>query len=377
MTQKIDILIIGAGLSGCTIAERCANALGLKIMLVDRRNHIAGNCYDAYRDNGILTHKYGPHYFRTNNPSLIEYLSEFTDWLAGNYIVNSFVDGTLFPFPINLNTLEMFFHTKLDSQTAKQLLEKESENINGPLNSEDFVLSRIGRKMYEAFYLNYTLKQWGIHPRELEASVCGRIPVRFNRDNRYVDHHFQLMPVQGYTAMMQRMINHPNIHLLLNTDYKELDLSKIPCVVYSGPIDEYFNYCYGQLPWRSLRFEYKDFDQEYVQPCVQINYPNEHEYTRSVEIKHVTGQKHLCTTMAYEYPTSQGEPYYPIPAPENRMLYEKYKALAIIETRENNVYFTGRLAEYAYLNMDEVIEKALIVFEEIKLNHETSHLILK
>lgn len=377
MTQNIDILIIGAGLSGCTIAERCANVLGLNVLLVDRRNHIAGNCYDAYRDNGILTHKYGPHYFRTNNPSLIEYLSEFTEWLAGNYIVNSFVDGTLFPFPINLNTLEMFFQTQLDAQTAKQLLEKERENINCPLNSEDFVLSRIGRKMYEAFYLNYTLKQWGIHPRKLEASVCGRIPVRLNRDNRYVDHHFQLMPEKGYTAMMQRMINHPNINLLLNTDYKELDLSKIPCVVYSGPIDEYFNYCYGQLPWRSLRFEYKDFDQEYVQPCVQINYPNEHEYTRSVEIKHVTGQKNLSTTVAYEYPTSQGESYYPIPALQNRLLYEKYKALANNETRNKNVYFTGRLAEYAYLNMDEVIEKALIVFEEIKLKHETSHLILK
>lgn len=374
--RNIDLVVVGAGLSGCVLAERAAYKLGLNVLLLDRRNHIAGNCYDAYRNNGVLTHQYGPHYFRTNNPSLIDYLSNFTNWIAGNYIVKSSYQNQLFPFPINLDTLEQFFGVPLDGAIARKFLDDEKVEIENPANSEEFVLSRVGQQLYEAFYLNYTLKQWGKHPRELEPSVCGRIPVRFDRDHRYVDHRYQLMPAQGYTAMMQKMINHPNIHLLLNTDYRDINLSEIPYVVYTGPIDEYFNYCYGQLPWRSLKFEYKDFEQEQVQPCVQINYPNEHAFTRTVEIKQVTGQKHPCTTIAYEYPCAEGDPYYPIPAAENRALYERYKALAEIETREKNVFFTGRLAEYAYLNMDEVIERALNVFEQIRGKIESEKLIV-
>jgi len=366
MLQNIDLIVVGAGLSGCVIAERAAKLLNWKVLIVERRDHIAGNCFDKHMENGVLVHQYGPHYFRTNNPTLIDYLSKFTSWIEGNYVVKSSFNNQLYAFPINLDTLEQFFGQTLDAEKAKELLEKRREKIESPKNSEEFVWSRVGKEMYNAFYLNYTLKQWGKHPKELETSVCGRIPVRFNRDNRYVDHQYQLMPAYGYTAMMQSMINHPNIHLLLNTDYREINLSEIPCVVYTGPIDDYFNYCYGSLPWRSLQFEYKDVAEEYVQPCVQINYPNEHDYTRSVEVKHVTGQKHPRTTIAYEYPCEQGEPYYPIPATENRLLYEKYKALAEIETREKNVFFTGRLAEYAYLNMDEVIERAFMVFEEIK-----------
>lgn len=372
-----NIIVVGAGLSGCVLAERAAQKLGLNVLLLDRRNHIAGNCYDTYRNNGVLTHQYGPHYFRTNNPTLVAYLSKFTDWIEGNYIVKSSYQNHLFPFPINLDTLEQFFGVPMDAAIATKFLDDEKVENENPANSEEFVLSRVGRQLYEAFYLNYTLKQWGKHPRELEPSVCGRIPVRFNRDNRYVDHRYQLMPAQGYTAMMQKMIDHPNIHVLLNTDIRDINLSEIPYVVYTGPIDEYFNYCYGQLPWRSLTFEYTDYEQEKIQPCVQINYPNEHACTRTVEIKHVTGQKHPCTTIAYEYPCAKGEPYYPIPAAENRALYERYKALAEIETREKNVFFTGRLAEYAYLNMDEVIERALNVFEKIKRINETSRLIFK
>jgi len=375
MSKNLDLVIIGAGLSGCVIAERAAKLLNWKVQIIERRNHIAGNCFDKYIENGVLVHQYGPHYFRTNNPTLMDYLSKFTSWIEGNYVVKSSFNNQLYPFPINLDTLELFFEQTLDVEKAKELLEEKREKIESPKNSEEFVLSRVGIEMYNAFYLNYTLKQWDTHPKELETSVCGRIPIRLNRDDRYVEHKYQIMPKEGYTAMMQNMINHPNIHLLLNTDYREINLSEIPCVVYTGPIDEYFNYCYGQLPWRSLKFEYKDFEQELVQPCVQINYPNEHAYTRTVEIKHVTGQKHPCTTITYEYPCSEGEPYYPIPASENRQLYERYKVLAEIETREKNVFFTGRLAEYAYLNMDEVIERALNVFEEIKSKSEASHLI--
>lgn len=370
MIRDLDLIVVGTGLSGCVIAEQVANKLGWKVLIIERRSHIAGNCFDKYMENGVLVHQYGPHYFRTNNPTLIDYLSKFTSWIEGNYVVKSSFNGKLYPFPINLDTLEQFFQQSLNSSSAENLLKKEIKAFSQRANSEEFVLSCVGQRLYDAFYLNYTLKQWDKHPRELEPSVCGRIPVRFNRDNRYVEHKYQFMPAQGYTAMIQKMIDHRNIHLLLNTDYREINLSKIPCVVYTGPVDEYFNYCYGKLPWRSLQFEYKNIEQEYVQPCVQINYPNEHDYTRSVEIKHVTGQKHPKTTIAYEYPCAQGEPYYPIPAPENRALYAKYKALAEIETRKKKVYFTGRLAEYAYLNMDEVIEKALGVFEEIKLKSE-------
>jgi len=366
MSKKIGLIVVGAGLSGCVIAEQAAKLLNCNVLIVERRNHIAGNCFDKYMENGILVHQYGPHYFRTNNSELVDYLSKFTSWIEGDYVVKSSINDQLYPFPINLDTLEQFFSQTLDSEKAKSLLEEKREKINKPVNSEEYVLSKVGREMYEAFYKNYTLKQWDKHPREMDASVCGRIPVRFNRDYRYVEHTFQIIPKDGYTTMIQNIINHPNIRVLLNTDYKKLNVKSCKTIVYTGAIDEYFEYSLGRLPWRSLKFEYKEFDQEFLQPCVQINYPNEHEYTRSVEIKHVTKQVHPKTIVAYEYPTANGEPYYPIPASENRVLYERYKELAEKETIDKNVYFVGRLAEYAYLNMDEVIERALKTFEKIK-----------
>jgi len=366
MANKYDAVIVGAGLSGCVLAERIANELNKKILLIDRRNHIAGNCYDSYMNNGVLVHRYGPHYFRTNKLELIDYLSNFTSWIDGNYVVKSLYEGKLYPFPINLDTLEQFFQRPLTIDTAQKLLEEQREHIAQPKNSEEFVLSQVGQRLYKAFYLNYTTKQWGKHPRELSASVCGRIPIRLNRYNHYVDHQFQIMPANGYTVMVQRMIDHPNIDLRLNIDFKKINMADIPMTIYTGAIDEYFNNCYGPLPWRSLKFKYRNIEQEYVQPCVQINYPNEHEYTRTIEIKHVTGQKNPQTTLIYEYPSVEGEPYYPVPTLENRLLYEKYKSLAEKENFEKNVYFTGRLAQYAYFNMDEVIEEALNVFEKVK-----------
>jgi len=368
MIENIDLVIIGAGLSGCVIAERAAKILNWKVLIIEKRNHIAGNCYDRTMENGIMIHQYGPHYFRTNSSQLVDYLSAFTSWIEGNYVVKSLYNSELYPFPINLDTLEQFFRLLLDPDKAKELLEFKRDKIEHPQNSEELVLSRVGREMYEAFYKNYTLKQWGKHPRELAASVCGRIPVRFNRDHRYVDHKFQIMPEQGYTAMVQKMIDHPNIQVLLNTDYQDIDIDSYTCkaIVYTGAIDAYFNYSLGKLPWRSLHFEFKEFDHEFIQPCGVINYPNDYDFIRTTETKHITGQKHDKTVVMYEYPSATGEPYYPVPAVENQKQYEQYKVLADIETRDKNVYFAGRLARYAYLNMDEVIEQSLDLFELIK-----------
>ena len=260
-----------------------------------------------------------------------------------------------------MTTLEQFFNRKLDAKSAAKLLDRQRSPIDEPSNSEEFVLSRVGRELYEAFYLNYTLKQWEIHPRDLAASVCGRIPVRFNRDNRYVDHRYQIMPKLGFTAMFGRMIDHPRIRVLTGADFAEVQAAVTPrhATVTSGPVDEYFDYRFGKLPYRSLRFEMATFHEEYRQPCVQVNFPNDFGYTRSVETKHITGQKHPETVITYETPEANGDRYYPIPMAENAALYKKYQALAEDETRRRQVYFCGRLAQYKYLNTDEVIGEAL------------------
>ncbi|MES2478267.1 MAG: UDP-galactopyranose mutase [Bacteroidota bacterium] len=370
--KQYDVIIAGAGPVGCLLAERLANELNWKVLLIDKRNHVAGNCFDTYHESGLMIHRYGPHYFRSNNKGLIEYLTQFTDWIPGNYIVKSSTKGELFPFPINLLTLGQFFKiSDLTAESATQLLEEKREKIEHPANSEEFVLSRVGREMYEAFYLGYTLKQWSIHPRDLAPSVCGRIPVRLNKDERYVDHEYQLTPAKGFTAMFQKMVDHPNIDVQLETDFLKVrkENKAMKATIYTGPIDEYFECRLGKLPWRSLEFDFVKKDVEFVQPCVQINYPNEHEFTRTVEIKHVTGQVHPQTVISYEYPKAEGDPYYPIPMEQNHQLYLEYKKLADVETINNQVYFCGRLAEYKYYNTDEVMELALKTFEKIKANH--------
>jgi len=367
--EKAKILIVGAGPVGCVLAERCANELLVPVQLIDKRSHIAGNCFDRQHESGVLIHQYGPHYFRTNDESLVHYLSQFTEWIPGNYFVTSFYNGQYFPFPINLLTLAQFFGKEsLTPEEAQLLLEEKREKIENPKNSEEFVLSRVGREMYEAFYLGYTVKQWDMHPKELSTSVCGRIPIRLNTDCRYVDHAFQLTPKDGFTAMFTKMTTHPLIDIQLNTDYKTIT-EKPAILIYTGPIDEYFNFCYGKLAWRSLSFDFKEYSEEFRQPNVQINYSNDFDYTRTVEIKHVTKQEHPHTVISYEYPQAEGDPYYPIPTNENHELYLKYKALADKETAENNVYFCGRLAEYKYFNTDEVIVNALHTFESIKKKH--------
>lgn len=370
--EQVDLLICGAGPVGCTIANRAAHELGLKVLIVEKRNHVAGNCYDEHHSSGVLIHKYGPHYFRTNNRSLIDFLSKYTNWVPGNYIVKSSTRGELFPFPINLLTLRQFFKRDFTATEATEFLASISEKIPHPKNSEEFVLSRVGRELYEAFYKGYTIKQWDKAPHELDASVCGRIPVRFNEDCRYVDHEFQVTPKDGFTAMFKRMIAHPNIQVMLETDFAEVKAQIKPTfgIIYSGPIDEYFGYRFGRLPWRSLEFDWKEYGVEYRQPCVQINYPNDFDYTRSVEIKHVTHQKIAKTVVSYEYSRPTGDPYYPIPANANHALFNQYWQLAQVEDRINNVFFVGRLAMYKYFNTDQVLEEALKTFDQIKERYQ-------
>jgi UDP-galactopyranose mutase len=366
-----DLLVVGAGPVGCVVSERAAKIRGWKSLLIDRRNHIAGNCHDRLHESGLLIHPYGPHYFRTSNQALLDYLSAFTSWIPGNYKVKSLVNGELFPFPINLDTLEKFFQCALDSESAALLLSEKSERFPKVENSEELLLSRLGRDLYEAFYLGYTRKQWAQHPRDLAPSVCGRVPIRFNRDDSYVEGKFQLMPAEGYTRLFSRMIDHPLIELNLNVDYRALKEFVKPRIatIFCGPIDEYFNFRLGPLPWRSLSFEHNYHSKKMAQPCVQINYPGaDVPYTRSVEIKHVTGQTHPGTVVSLETPRSEGEPFYPVPSHRSDKLYLAYQELAAEENRnaERPVYFIGRLACYKYINTDEAIEMALQAFSNIE-----------
>jgi len=368
MSLECDLLIAGAGPVGCVIAERASRQLGWRVLLVEQRSHIAGMCYDGAHDSGLLIHHYGPHYFRTNNVALVEYLSQFTDWIDSNYIVKSCVNRRLYPFPINLTTLEMFFNRSFTPSSAKQFVDNLRIRIDTPQNAEEYVLSRVGRELYETFYRGYTLKAWDKHPRDLHPSVVGRIPIRFNRDERYVDHAFQKTPALGFTAMFAAMLNHPNIKVRFNTDYRDVvrAISPRKATVFSGPVDAYFNYRLGKLPWRSAAFEFQYFAQERKQPCVQLNYPGQYTYTRTTEIKHITQQQHPGTVVAYEYPGADGPPLYPIPATDTERLYRSYEELAQRETKENHVYFCGRLAQYTYINSDQAMEMALQTFERIQ-----------
>ena len=355
--RDYELVVAGAGPSGATVAECAARQLGWRVLVLERRDHVGGLCHEtSYGSTGILIHPYGPHYMRFTDADLFAYVSRFTEWRPGNYVVKASVDGRLVPMPINLETLELLFDRPgLTTEEAAQLLETEREQIEHPANSEEYVLSRVGRKLYECLYLGYTQKQWGRHPSLLDPSVCGRVPIRLNRDDRYVDAAFQVMPSDGYAVLFSRMLDRPEIEVQLETDWLEERPLGRQATVFTGPLDEYFGRSLGPLPWRSLRFEYVVEDRPWAQPCVQINYPGPEPFTRSIEIKHVTGQTHPRTVIAREYPMASGDPYYPIPAPESQTLQEQYRALARREAQRAGVYFTGRLAEYRYMNADEAI----------------------
>jgi UDP-galactopyranose mutase len=359
-----DLLVVGAGPTGCVLAEQAASALGWRVLVVEKRDHVGGNCHDPIHASGVRIHRYGPHYFRTNSPRVVAYLSRFTEWIPARYRVRTLVNGTLHPFPINLDTLEQFFGRQFTAPSARAFLDARRVHCDSPRTSEEFLLARLGRELYEAFYLRYTIKQWGRHPRQLDPSVCGRVPIRFNREDRYVDHGFQQMPRDGFTALFERMLRHPRIEVRLNCDYDDIRNQVRPryATVYGGPLDAFFDCRYGRLPWRSLRFEFKVRDANFVQPCVQINYPNDHRHTRSVEIKHVTGQRHARTVLACEFPAGDGEPYYPVPGPESAALFGRYKSLAQRMERAERIFFVGRLGAYKYIDMDEAVLRALDTF---------------
>ena len=363
-----DLLIIGAGPVGCVIAEHVSKIKNWKTLIVEKRDHIAGNCYDFYNSKGLLIHKYGPHYMRFKKKSIYNYVSNFTKWIKGNYIVKSYIKGELYPIPINLTTLEKFFKRKFKNKNdVEHFLEKKRIKKKKVTNSEDFILSKLGKEIYESFYKNYTIKQWGIHPKNLHKSVVGRLPIRFNRDPFYVNQKLKVMPKRGYTELFRKMISDPNIEVALNSSYDKIKNLVKPkkATIYTGPPDTFFNFKYGKLKWRSLKFNFKTFKKRKVQECVQINYPNVKKYTRKVEIKHVTRQKSKYSTISYEFPQSKGDPYYPINDKRNRLIFKKYEKL-IKKYEKKNIYFEGRLARYKYLNMDEVIERALLLFKKIK-----------
>ncbi len=358
-----DYLIVGAGFAGSVLAERLARGSGKKVLLVDRRPHIGGNAFDCYDDAGILVHKYGPHIFHTNSKEVFEYLSTFTRWRPYEHRVRASVDGQLVPIPINLDTINQLYGLKLTSLEMENFFASVAEPREVVRTSEDVVVGRVGRELYEKFFRNYTRKQWGLDPSQLDAMVTARVPVRTNRDDRYFADTYQAMPLRGFTRLFENLLDHDNIKILLNTDYRDVvDMIPHERMIYTGPIDEFFDYRYGKLPYRSLRFEHETVNQEWVQPVAVVNYPNEHLYTRVTEFKHLTGQEHRKSSLVYEYPGAEGDPYYPVPRPENNELYKKYQALA--EERPD-VHFVGRLATYKYYNMDQVVAQSLSVYARI------------
>jgi UDP-galactopyranose mutase len=359
-----DFLIVGAGFAGCVLAERLASQLNKSVLIVERRNHIGGNAYDCYDNEGILVHRYGPHIFHTNSPEVFEYLSLFTEWRPYQHRVLASIDGQLVPFPINLDTINKLYGLNLTPFELGGFFAARAELRKCIYTAEDVVVSKIGRELYEKFFRNYTRKQWGLDPSELSASVTARVPIRTNRDDRYFTDKYQAMPIHGYTRMFEKMLSYPTIKVLLNADYREVEKRiSYRHLIYTGPIDEYFEFRFGKLPYRSLQFEFKTFNMPVYQPAAVINYPNDYEYTRTTEFKYLTGQEDSKTTLVYEYPSAAGDPYYPVPSSEGLQLYKRYKRLA--ETMPY-VYFVGRLATYQYYNMDQVVAQALTLFRRIR-----------
>ncbi len=358
-----DYLIVGAGFAGSVVAERLASQLNKKVLIVDRRPHIGGNAYDHYDDAGILVHKYGPHIFHTNARRIYEHLSQFTAWRPYEHHVLAAVDNQYVPFPINIDTINQLYGHRYTEADIESFFAAVAEPVGEIRTSEDVVVSKIGRDLYEKFFRGYTRKQWGLDPSQLDAGVAARVPARMNHDDRYFTDTYQVMPRHGYTRMFEKMLGHPNIKIMLNTDYQEIKHA-IPYreMIYTGPIDEFFGERYGKLPYRSLSFQFETLDTPVNQPAAVINYPNDYAYTRVTEFKYLTGQEHAKTSLVYEFPRAEGDPYYPVPRPENAERYRRYKELA---NATPQVHFVGRLATYKYYNMDQVVGQALALFDRI------------
>jgi UDP-galactopyranose mutase len=358
-----DYLIVGAGFAGSVLAERLANGSGKRVLICDKRPHVGGNAYDHYNEAGILVHKYGPHIFHTNSREVFEYLSRFTEWRPYEHRVLASVDGQTVPLPINLDTINQLYGLNLTSFEVEEFFRKVAEPVEHVRTSEDVVVSRVGRELYEKFFRGYTRKQWGVDPSELDASVTSRVPVRTNRDDRYFTDTYQAMPLHGYTRMFENMLDSPRIKVLLNCDYREVvDELDFREMVYTGPVDAFFDYRFGKLPYRSLHFKHETHNAAQSQPAPVVNYPNEHLYTRTTEFKYLTGQEHQKTSIVYEYPRAEGDPYYPVPRKENAEIYAQYKALA---DATPGVHFVGRLATYKYYNMDQIVAQALTTYTKV------------
>jgi UDP-galactopyranose mutase len=355
--MRFDVLVVGAGFAGSVVAERCASA-GRKVLVIDKREHIGGNAFDELDGHGVLVHRYGPHIFHTNASSVSDYLSAYTDWIPYEHRVLAMVDGTLYPIPINQTTVNKLYGLSLDEAGVAAFFERAREPRDPIRTSEDVVLSSAGRDLCDKFFRGYTRKQWGLDLSELSASVAARVPVRTNTDDRYFTDSFQKMPAEGYTKLFARMLDHHNIRVQLGTDFREFRKhSSWNLLFYTGPIDEYFEFKLGKLPYRSLRFDHAHLaGVDQFQPVGTLTYPNDHEFTRITEFKYLTGQKHSGTSIVREYPRDEGEPYYPVPRPENQELFQRYSTLS---TGERDVFFVGRLAQYRYYNMDQVVAAAL------------------
>lgn len=369
--MKTDYLIVGAGYSGSVLAERIASQLGKTVLVIDQRGHIAGNAFDYFDETGVLVHKYGPHIFHTNSQKVWDYLSQFTEWRPYEHQVLAEIENKKVPVPFNLNSLHKLYSPKLAKKLEEMLIAQFGLETKIPIlklkESTQKELKSLADYIYQNVFYGYTVKQWDLTPEELDATVTGRVPVFISRDNRYFQDRFQAMPKKGYTEMFRKILQHPNIRVLLNTNYKDvirdLNFNKL---IYTGPIDTYFDYIYGELPYRSLKFDLKHKNQTNYQKVGTVNFPNKHNYTRITEYKHLTGQRIEGTTIAVEYPQpyQQGKniPYYPIPREENRLLYNKY--LSAAEKLNGSVLFAGRLADYKYYNMDQAVGRALSLFEK-------------
>lgn len=360
-----DVMVVGAGFAGAVMAERLARDAGKRVLVVDRRPHVAGNAFDRLDEAGLLIHQYGPHIFHTNSAEIVDYLSQFTQWRPYEHRVLASVDGKLVPMPINRTTLNLLYGVDLTTDEAAQaFLSARAEPVEVVRTSADVVISAVGRDLYETFFQGYTRKQWGMDPSELDRSVTARVPTRTNTDDRYFTDSFQAMPAEGFTRMFEAMLDHPNIDLLLGVDFAEVrEAYPHDHLVFTGPIDEYFGYCYGKLPYRSLQFRHETLEQARHQPVAVVNYPSEQvPYTRVTEYKHLTGQVSERTSITYEYPSAEGDPYYPIPRPENQALFKRYEALALAKS---DVSFVGRLATYRYYNMDQVVGQALATYRRL------------
>jgi UDP-galactopyranose mutase len=362
-----DTLVVGAGFAGSVIAERLASQAGHRVLVVDRRRHIGGNAYDRHDDAGLLIHPYGPHIFHTNSSEVFAYLSEFTAWRPYQHRVLASVDGQLLPMPINLDTVNKLYGLRLTRFGMERFLASVAEKVDAVRTSEDVVVSKIGRELYEKFFRGYTRKQWGLDPSELDASVTARVPTRTTRDDRYFTDTYQAIPQHGDTRLFDAMLSHPNISVLLGTDFRDV-VHVLPWrrLVYTGPIDAFFDHRHGHLPYRSLKFDHVTVPvppgREHVQPVGTVNHPNDHRYTRVTEFKHITGQRHEASSLVYEYPSAEGDPYYPVPRAENTALLRRYEAEA---EQLSDVTFIGRLASYKYYNMDQVVAQALASFRRL------------